>query len=99
MSCSLSVMKTQTIFLLVAFGFMLAAGNGLEKSLNEFSKKLQNEIEALQRSIAIQDQQLKNISLKNDEIQENITETYKDVQKGTAKLIRVAQIRSYIAKS
>ena len=86
------MMKTQAVLLLVIFGFMLAAGNGLEKSLNEFSKKLQNEIEALKKSIAIQDQQLKNISLRNDELQENITETYKDVQKGTATLIRVAQI-------
>ena len=87
-------MKTQAVLLLVISGFMLVAGNGLEKSLNEFSKKLQSEIDALKKSIAIQDQQLKNISLKNEELQENITKTYKDVQKGTVKLIRVAQIHT-----
>ena len=85
------MMKTQAVLLLVIFGFMLAAGNGLEKSLNEFSKKLQNEIDALKKSITIQDQQLKNISLKNEELQENITKTYKAIQKGTAKLIRIVQ--------
>ena len=46
-SCSHSMMKTQTILLIVICGFMLAAGNGLEKSLNEFSKKPQSEIDAL----------------------------------------------------
>ena len=88
------MMKTQAVLLLVISGFILVAGNGLEKSLNEFSKKLQSEIDALKKSIAIQDQQLKNISLKNEELQENITKTYKDVQKGTVKLIRVAQIHT-----
>ena len=66
----------------------------MEKLLNEASKKLQNEIDALKELIVIQDQQLKNISLKDDELRENITETYKAVQKGTAELIRVAQIHT-----
>ena len=76
-------MEMQAILLLVISGFMLAAGNGLEESLDEFGKKLQNEIDVLKESIAIQDQQIKNISSKNDKLRENITETYKDVQKGT----------------
>ena len=42
--------------------------NGLEESLNEFGKKLQNEIDALKQSIAIQDQQTKHVSLKNDKL-------------------------------
>ena len=82
-SCTQLVMEMQAILLLVISGFMLAAGNGLEESLDEFGKELQNEIDVLKESIAAQDQQIKNISSKTDKLQENITETYKDVQKGT----------------
>ena len=42
--------------------------NGLKKSLNEFGKKLQNEIDTLKQSIAIHDQQTKIVSLKNDKL-------------------------------
>ena len=76
-------METQAILLLVISGFMLAAGNGLEESLDEFGKKLQNEIDMLKESNANQDHQIKNINLQNKELRENITETYKDVQRGT----------------
>ena len=75
-------MEMQAILLLVISAFMLVAGNGLEESLDEFGKKLQNEIDALKQSNAIQDQQIKNISSENDKLREDITETYKDVQKG-----------------
>ena len=74
-------METQAILLLVISGFMLAAGNGLEESLDEFGKKLQNEIDMLKESITIQDQQIKNLSLQNND------EIDQDVQRSTKKYI------------
>ena len=79
-------METQAILLLVISGFMLAAGNGLEESLDEFGKKLQNEIDMLKESITIQDQQIKNLSLQNND------EIDKDVQRSTYNIAQICRL-------
>lgn len=85
-------METQAILLLVISGFMLAAGNGLEESLDEFGKKLQNEIDMLKESITIQDQQIKNLSLQNNKLRENITEIDKDAQRSTYNIAQICRL-------
>ena len=79
-------METQAILLLVISGFMLAAGNGLEESLDEFGKKLQNEIDMLKESITIQDQQIKNLSLQNND------EIDKDAQRSTYNIAQICRL-------
>ena len=79
-------METQAILSLVISGFMLAAGNGLEESLDEFGKKLQNEIDMLKESITIQDQQIKNLSLQNND------EIDKDAQRSTYNIAQICRL-------